>query len=128
MNALNQYQTDALRTAKGEPHERVLEAALGLAGEAGEVADLVKKRNFHGHEVTPEKLAEELGDVLWYIAIMADAIGFTLEDVAAANVAKLEARYPDGFDEARSKFRPRAQGQTVAPARTSAKGGDDDGE
>lgn len=118
MKKLNAYQKLALRTAKGQPGKRIDEAALGLAGEAGEVADLVKKYRHHGHDLDVDAMRLELGDVLWYIASMADAVGLRLEEVAAANIAKLEARYPDGFDEARSKFRPRAQGQTANPLKT----------
>jgi NTP pyrophosphatase (non-canonical NTP hydrolase) len=70
---------------------------LGLTGEAGEVANVVKKiqRDFGG-EITPEiraKLKDELGDVLWYIAACADELGLTLEEVAEFNVKKLAARH-----------------------------------
>ncbi len=72
-------------------------AALGLAGEAGEVAELVKKRRFQGRPYDRSKMLEELGDVLWYLDLMAQLHGFTLDYVAAANVEKLTARYPNGF-------------------------------
>lgn len=70
---------------------------LGLAGEAGEVANIVKKiqRDFGG-EITPEtraKLKDELGDVLWYIAACADELGLTLAEIAEFNVEKLAARH-----------------------------------
>lgn len=76
--------------------------ALGVAGEAGEVADLVKKAFGHGHPLDFEKLAEELGDVLFYVAALADAAGASLSDVANFNVEKLRRRYPDGFSTERS--------------------------
>lgn len=99
---LRNYQNDALRTAKVDEHgpldpRGLARDALGIAGEAGEVADLVKKYIGHGHALEREKVKKELGDVLWYVAVLANRIWYTLEDVASANVAKLRARYPDGF-------------------------------
>lgn len=107
---LNAYQEAALRTARVDEAEplRSLDLArdaLGVTGEAGEVADLVKKHVGHGHALEPVKLAKELGDVLWYVAVLAHRFGFTLEEVAAANVEKLRKRYPEGFSEERSKNR-----------------------
>ena len=78
--------------------EHVLMAAMGCAGEGGEVVDLVKKFRFHGKPFDAERLIEEIGDVLWYVADMASALGVSLSDVAAYNVKKLDARYPDGFE------------------------------
>jgi NTP pyrophosphatase (non-canonical NTP hydrolase) len=75
---------------------------LGLGGEAGEAQDLVKKHLFHGHALDKEKLAKELGDVLWYVAVMANVIGVSMSEVAARNIAKLRARYPEGFSVERS--------------------------
>ncbi len=76
--------------------------ALGLTGEAGEVADLIKKHIGHGHPLDKTKTAKELGDDFWYIAVLACRIGYTLEDIARMNVAKLMARYPEGFSSERS--------------------------
>ena len=76
---------------------RILNAALGLPGEAGEVADIIKKVYFQGHTIDREHIAKELGDVAWYLALAADALGFTLEEVFQMNIDKLAARYPDGF-------------------------------
>nr|WP_254178579.1 nucleoside triphosphate pyrophosphohydrolase family protein [Cytobacillus oceanisediminis] len=75
---------------------------LGLNGEAGEVADILKKGIFHGHEMNRHELAKELGDVLWYVANIAHLAGFTLEKIALMNVDKLMRRYPTGFDAERS--------------------------
>lgn len=104
----NDYQKLARRTANldGSPTVRVVNWTLGLTGEAGEVADLVKKGVFHGHtDITAEDIAEELGDLLWYVANTASELGFSLEDIAAVNIEKLKARYPDGFDSDRSMNR-----------------------
>lgn len=72
-------------------------AALGLAGEAGEVADEVKKIVGHGKRLNAGKLAEEIGDVLYYCAAACDVLELSLAGVAADNIVKLRKRYPDGF-------------------------------
>lgn len=105
--SMDDYQRAALRTATVDafdPRESLGLArdALGLTGEAGEVADHVKKFVGHGHALDTDKVKKELGDVLWYVAVLAYRIGCTLEEVAEANVEKLRARYPDGFSAQRS--------------------------
>lgn len=75
---------------------------LGVAGEAGEVADLIKKHLGHGHTLDRNKLANELGDVLWYVGVLAYMAGFSLSEIAEINKAKLVSRYPNGFEESRS--------------------------
>ena len=78
--------------------------ALGLSGEAGEFAELVKKHLFHGKPLDRERAISELGDVLWYLMYCADAVDSSLEEVAEKNCQKLRARYPNGFSvEAASK-------------------------
>lgn len=101
----NQYQKAAMRTASGmnyENHGMIMNAALGLCGESGEVADLVKKAVFQGHDLDKEHIAKELGDVAWYLAVGAYAIGYDLSDILKMNVEKLMKRYPDGFEVDRS--------------------------
>lgn len=91
----NEYQKETRRTAS---HDTTLEVtALGVAGEAGEIADLVKKYLGHGHPLDAAKLIAEGGDVLWYLARLCDYLGVALEDMAKYNVEKLRQRYPDGF-------------------------------
>lgn len=104
---LNAYQTAALRTAKRDDpeKERLIEALMGLNGEAGEAIDILKKFLFQGHSLNREHMAKELGDVLWYLAVSADAIGYSLDEIAGMNVEKLMARYPDGFEAERSRGR-----------------------
>ena len=102
------YQLDVLKYAPDYQHYKlnVLYAAIGMCGEAGEVSELVKKYEYHGHAIDTEHLARELGDVLWYVAYMADLFGYSLGKIMAINQEKLAKRYPDGkFDEERSRNR-----------------------
>ena len=95
---LNEYQQAAGRTsaAPWPERERLLVQTLGLCGEAGEVADLVKKDAWHGRPLTDERLCDELGDVLWYLATLSTELGLDLEAIAAGNLAKLAARKEAG--------------------------------
>lgn len=104
---VNDYQKAALRTASNmnEQYPRILNGVLGLAGESGECVDIVKKHLFHGHELNKEHIAKELGDVAWYLAVAANAIGYDLETIFQMNVDKLMKRYPDGFDSEKSIHR-----------------------
>lgn len=86
-------------------YPRLLNGLMGLNGEAGEAIDILKKHLYHGHDLDKEHLAKELGDVAWYLAVSADAIGYDLETILQMNVDKLRARYPEGFDPKRSKYR-----------------------
>jgi NTP pyrophosphatase (non-canonical NTP hydrolase) len=81
---------------------RLINGLMGLNGEAGEAIDILKKHLFQGHELDKDHLAEELGDVAWYLAVTADALGYSLEEILQMNIEKLQKRYPDGFDSERS--------------------------
>lgn len=95
----NNYQAQALRTARNvtSPDMLLEESLMGLCGESGEAMDILKKHLFQGHELDKEALALELGDVAWYLAMAAYAIGYDLDDILAINIEKLKKRYPDGF-------------------------------
>lgn len=99
---LNEYQGKALSTAQyPEGTMGLLYCALKLGGEAGEVLEKVGKiiRDHNANFTHPEKGAEialELGDVLWYIANLSHQFGYTLEEIAEINVAKLESRKQRG--------------------------------
>lgn len=113
-----EYQNQAMRTNDGK-HDARLKAAcfryenmaellngcLGLAGETGEFLDEVKKWIFHEKHLDNDHLEKELGDVLWYCAMICKAMGWDLDEVMRKNVAKLQARYPDGFDPEQSAHR-----------------------
>jgi NTP pyrophosphatase (non-canonical NTP hydrolase) len=102
---LAQYQVASARTLAGRDTHAKLVAALGLCGEAGEVAELLKKAYGHGHELDKVALAKEIGDVLWYLAAIATLHNIDLEQAAKDNVEKLRRRYPDGFSHEASKAR-----------------------
>lgn len=80
----------------------LMNAGFGLGGEGGEVEDHIKKVVFHGHALDKQYLSKEVGDLLWYLALLADTLGVSLNSVATGNVKKLKRRYPEGFSEERS--------------------------
>lgn len=111
----NEYQAQAARTLVDRPdfaltdkEVMLLWTAFGLAGEAGEAVDVVKKAVFHRHPLDSAKLRKEIGDVCWYLAGVCTVLGVNLEDVMAENIAKLKARYPEGWDAERSKLHVQA--------------------
>ena len=100
----DQYQRASARTINTDLgyQDQLANAGLGISDEAGEVAGLVKKMLYQGHPANPIKIANEMGDVLWYLVLLATTMGFFLGDVAEVNVKKLEQRYPKGFSAADS--------------------------
>ena len=120
----NEYQREALkyegiyqntnRMTKQFPNNqvgvifRLSQGLMGLCGESGESIDILKKHLYQGHELNREHLVNELGDVAWYLALSADALGYSLEEILKKNLEKLARRYPDGqFDAEKSINRPR---------------------
>lgn len=101
---INEYQKLAMTTLNPELSEKdvLINGVMGLCGESGEAIDIVKKWLAQGHALDREKLAKELGDICWYLAETATALGLDLEDIMAANIEKLKKRYPEGFDSNRS--------------------------
>ncbi len=113
-----EYQRLAMRTNDGGCTYRLLQvcaapckigdiinASLGLSGEVGELNDMIKKAVFHEHPIDRMKVEKEIGDIMWYVALMCEGFGFDMAEVMALNIAKLKARYPDGFDTERSLHR-----------------------
>lgn len=116
---LKEYKDLAMRTNDGKCTERlmksakselvdvggVINACLGLPGEVGEVCDMVKKAIFHGHSINMRDVKKEIGDVMWYLAMICDSFGFDIEEIAKMNIDKLKERYPEGFSEYASQHR-----------------------
>ena len=93
---LDEYQKAATRTLNPRlnDQEKLLDAAAGIAEEAGEVLAHVRKHLYQGRELNRERLAEELGDVLWCVATVATMCNMELSTVARRNQEKLAARHP----------------------------------
>jgi NTP pyrophosphatase (non-canonical NTP hydrolase) len=100
---LEQYQQAVTRTCATTEQEETLKLALiGLSDELGEVAGPIKKYLWHGHHLNRVHLLGEVGDVLWYLATLCNALEISLTDALHANLRKLSRRYPDGFSSERS--------------------------
>ena len=101
---INEYQKLAVKTRNVElsPKATLQDGIMGLNGEAGECIDILKKHLFQNHNLDCEHIARELGDVAWYLAVGADALGYDLETILQMNIEKHNTRYPDGFDPERS--------------------------
>lgn len=106
---MNDYQKKALRTWVPDSNKNyyldIIYLALSLAGEAGELSNKIKKYWRHGHSWNTDDLKEELGDILWYVAVLASVLNTDLDDIAEENIQKLLRRYPEGFSESRSRNR-----------------------
>lgn len=85
--------------------EEIKDYALGLAGETGEVCDLIKKMVYHGKDVNPVEIILELGDVLYYLCALCNVLGIDFHEIYLNNNAKLMARYPNGFSQKASNER-----------------------
>lgn len=103
---LNGYQYAARRTQNGKLNscERRMHALHGLASEVGEIHALYQK-TFQGHPLNADSVVDELGDLLWFAAELADVLGVSLDTVADHNIRKLRRRYPEGFDAEHSLHR-----------------------
>lgn len=99
-----------------EPDAMVLHGALGLATEAGEVLDALKKTLFYGKPFDLVNMKEELGDILWYFARLCKAFDFSFEDIQETNIAKLKARYGEKFSEEKAITRDLTAERTVLEA------------
>lgn len=99
----DRYQALAQRTSNTAcSTSKLVNGVMGLNGESGECIDIVKKAEFQGHNLDTDKLIDELGDVLWYVAETCTALNVDMSEVAEKNIEKLKQRYPDGFEEERS--------------------------
>ena len=98
----NEYQAAAIRTAKPLPTlaENLAHAALGIATEGGEFTTEVKRAAIYGKQVSDEMrahMAEELGDLLWYVALAAEHLGVPMHQIARGNIDKLQKRFPEKY-------------------------------
>lgn len=94
------YEAEVERTAAGLQAQNLPILGLGLAGEAGEAADIIKKVFGHGHQMTPEvekDLVNEIGDLMWYCVAVLRTLGVPMQEALQRNVDKLRRRYPEGF-------------------------------
>lgn len=95
----NEYQKLAMRTCS-IPHEdrksMLYHGVFGLTSESGEVAGLLQKV-YQGHDFNHDHMKKELGDCMWMIAEICEALDFTMDEVMQLNIDKLKARYPEGF-------------------------------
>lgn len=96
---LTEHKLSVLKTANSKLNhqQQLANAAIGLCGEAGEVADLLKKHLFQERSLDIGKVKEEMGDVVWYLSYLSLALGIDMNSVIQGNMEKLMARYPDGF-------------------------------
>ena len=97
--------TESLEAFNTDGYERLLHAGVGLATETGEFLDTIKKSVFYGRDLDVVNLKEELGDVLWYVAVAMDVLGTDFETEMSRNIKKLQLRYGDKFTQAQEKYR-----------------------
>lgn len=97
---ITQHAELVLKTRKilNSRAEELLHATVGLSGETGEVAELIKKHVWHERSLDKEKLEKEIGDVLWYLQALCLSSGIGMREALVSNIAKLEKRHPDGFN------------------------------
>ena len=86
-----------------ENTQRLLHAAIGLSTESGELIDALKKSIYYGRQLDLQNLKEEMGDIMWYMAILSDALGYSFEQCQEDNISKLKKRYPEGFKDVLSR-------------------------
>lgn len=94
-----EYQKLAMKTLNPSltKKDMLVNGVMGLNGESGEVIDIVKKHMFQGHELDKDKIKKELGDVMWYVAEICEALNLSLDEVMEGNIEKLAKRFKDGF-------------------------------
>lgn len=112
---LKEYEDSALRTAPEGvgPYHDLLHGGLGVATEAGELLDQIKKQHAYGKDMDIVNLREEIGDVLWYLALLCRATGTTLDQVAYRNIDKLRTRFPNKFSTEKALNRDLAAERSV---------------
>lgn len=94
-----QYEIFGTRLGSSLDQLKILHAAMGISGESGELMDAVKKHVLYDKPLDKKNVVEEVGDLLWYMALMLESIGSSFEEAMKMNHDKLEKRYPTGFTE-----------------------------
>ena len=104
---INLYQREAFKTANKSLSDRDMLAngVIGLAGESGEIAEIVKKHLYQGHDFDKNSIKKEIGDVMWYVALICTSVGVDLGEILDANIAKLRERYGEKFESEKSIHR-----------------------
>jgi NTP pyrophosphatase (non-canonical NTP hydrolase) len=104
--SFSEFEHQAMRTAKQGGFEFDLtHAALGLSGEVGEFVDCVKKHTIYDQDLNHENAVEELGDILWFVALACQTLGVSMADAATKCVEKLKVRYPDKYTDSHAERR-----------------------
>lgn len=107
-----EYQELAMRTAKALPRDKaILHAVTGISDEAGEFSSAIKKAEVYGQQLNFVNIAEELGDLLWFVAYSAQTFGMSLETIARLNIEKLATRYPEGYSDYHAAARLDKEGE-----------------
>ena len=127
MSILDEYTKSVLRNESTKEHEadpdikRLLHAGIGMATEAGEFLDALKKHIYYGKPLDKVNLLEEIGDQLWYCVLGIDVLGSSIEAVLTRNMEKLAARYSAGFSPAEALNRDLNRERKILEERKNAK-------
>lgn len=89
----------------GEVTPRIEHAVMGIVTEAGELMDSIKKAKIYGQKLDKTNLIEELGDIMWYIALLTDELSTSFEEIWYKNIKKLKVRYPKKYTDKKAKKR-----------------------
>ena len=116
---LSEYKDLAARTAKvyhepevvSIPGMNIIHAGLGIAGESGELVDAIKKALIYGKELDIENIKEDIGDIFWYIALLANSLNLDLNEILDNNISKLQLRYPEKYSDQHASLRLDKQGE-----------------
>jgi NTP pyrophosphatase (non-canonical NTP hydrolase) len=96
----NEYLIQSERTLVQKGKDlNLLHGAIGISTEAGEILDAFKRHIYYGKELDVVNIKEEIGDIMWYVAILCRELNLNMEDILQTNIDKLKARYPDKFSE-----------------------------
>ena len=104
-----QYQNEASRTEsivtsiEGYKPTRLIHGMLGLISESGEIADTLKRWLYYRQPLDEDNLKEEIGDLLWYVALICNTLGIQMSDCMESNIRKLQKRFPEKFDQELAK-------------------------